>query len=230
MRSSPWPIAVAAALVFGAWLGATSAVIAASADDPIYKPPARNAPTGRIGLGTRSIVPPRQVWALAPDHTGLTTREAPTLYWFVGKPVATRVELAAVGGDGSKPMLEESLPGPAAAGVQKIDLSRYGIRLQPGVEYRWTVSIEGEPKQRPSTVAIQRIAAGPDLVRRLDATPRAGRTAAYAEEGIWYDAIGSISELIELAPNDAALRGQRAALLEQVGLKEAAAGDRQRQD
>jgi len=35
----------------------------------------------------------------------------------------------------------------------------------------------------------------------------------------------AISELIQAAPNDSGLRSQRAALLEQVGLREAAACD-----
>ncbi|HEX2719391.1 MAG TPA: DUF928 domain-containing protein, partial [Candidatus Deferrimicrobium sp.] len=44
----------------------------------------------------------------------------------------------------------------------------------------------------------------------------------YAEEGFWYDALESISRMIEASPKDADLRQQRASLLEQVGLSEAA--------
>jgi hypothetical protein len=43
---------------------------------------------------------------------------------------------------------------------------------------------------------------------------------------MWYDAIAALSERIEAAPNDTDLRRQRAALLEQVGLREAAEFDR----
>ena len=45
----------------------------------------------------------------------------------------------------------------------------------------------------------------------------------YAESGIWYDAIDELSKQIAAKP---ALRGQRAALLEQVGLNDVAAFDR----
>ena len=48
----------------------------------------------------------------------------------------------------------------------------------------------------------------------------------YAEAGFWYDAIDSLSRLIERYPADASLRAQRAALLEQVGLPAAAAHDK----
>lgn len=53
--------------------------------------------------------------------------------------------------------------------------------------------------------------------------------AVDAATGIWYDAIASIGGLIEQSPDDASLRTQRAALQEQIGLKDAAAADRQRQ-
>ena len=40
----------------------------------------------------------------------------------------------------------------------------------------------------------------------------------YAGAGIWYDAIAALNELIAAAPQDAALRTQRSALLREVGL------------
>jgi hypothetical protein len=211
----------AGALVLGMLGGA-----AAASDPPTYKPPPRGAPSGRVGLGTRSIHPPPQVWALAPDHTGLTTRDQPSLYWYVLKPVASRIEITAFTSQGIKTLLDESVASPVAAGVQRMDLARYGVRLEPGVEYRWSVSLEGDPKQRSNSVAIEFVAASPALAQRIASTPRTERAAVYAGEGIWYDAIAALGELIEQSPNDAALRMQRAALLEQVGLKEAAAGDK----
>jgi Domain of Unknown Function (DUF928) len=63
---------------------------------------------------------------------------------------------------------------------------------------------------------------------RLEAMPRDPLSAArmYADAGVWYDALASISALIEDRPGDALLRSQRAALLEQVGLLEIAEFDR----
>ena len=40
----------------------------------------------------------------------------------------------------------------------------------------------------------------------------------YADEGIWYDALSAICELIKTHPNDKNLRLQRASLLGQVVL------------
>jgi Domain of Unknown Function (DUF928) len=50
--------------------------------------------------------------------------------------------------------------------------------------------------------------------------------ALYAQAGIWYDAIDQLSSQISANQSDRQLRERRAALLEQVGLKDAAAFDR----
>jgi hypothetical protein len=169
----------------------------------------------------------QQIVVFAPDHTGLTTREQPSLYWFLSKPVATRVEIAPNSGQAESRLIVLSIPAPTAAGVQKLDLALHGIRLQPAVQYHWQVSLELDPNQRSRIGMIERVAASPKLLERLQA-PGSSPVLVYADEGIWYDAIASISDLIEQFPNDAKLRLQRASLLEQVGLKEAAASDLQR--
>ena len=60
---------------------------------------------------------------------------------------------------------------------------------------------------------------------RTGATRR-DRLSIYAEEGIWYDAITTISEWIEANPRDNTLRLLRATLLDQVGLPAVADYDR----
>jgi hypothetical protein len=50
----------------------------------------------------------------------------------------------------------------------------------------------------------------------------------YSEEGYWYDALGAISGMIEASPDNMELRKQRAGLLEQVGLAEAADFEKKR--
>ncbi len=44
--------------------------------------------------------------------------------------------------------------------------------------------------------------------------------------GIWYDALEAISNAIDAHPEDASLREERASLLNQVGLPQAAALDK----
>jgi len=68
--------------------------------------------------------------------------------------------------------------------------------------------------------AIERVAPPEGLVGKLSQADKATVPFLYAEAGIWYDALATISELIEAAPNDPSLRRQRAALMAQVGLPE----------
>lgn len=183
-----------------------------------YKPPLRGAPATRVGGGTRSVgTKALTVSVLAPNETGFTTREKPTIYWYVSEAIDRPVEVTLTTTeplrDAVPPALEMTLQPPISKGVHALRLSDHGVTLKPGVEYQWFVAVVNNPAQRSSDViaggAIKRVAAGD-----------------YAETGIWYDAIDRLSQAISTSPADARLRQQRAALLEQVGLREAAAFDR----
>src|SRR5437899_2800630 len=70
---------------------------------PIYKPPLRGAPGGRVGGGTRGA-PDRSVVlsVLTPDHSGLTTQEQPSLYWYLSQPTTYPIELTINEGEVAK--------------------------------------------------------------------------------------------------------------------------------
>ena len=70
-------------------------------------------------------------------------------------------------------------------------------------------------------------ATGAVLEAKLEAAEPGEQGKVYAESGLWYDALASVSQAIEHAPREARLRELRAGLLEQVGLREAATYDRQ---
>ena len=193
----------------------------------VYRPPMRGAPVARIGGGTRGIGDMTlELVVLAPDHTGLTTKEQPTLYWYVSEPVPTKLEVTVINDEAIDPALEEVVATPGRAGIQKIELAKSGTRLEPGLEYRWFVSVVADPGQRSNDIVasgtIQRITPEGALKARIAKADERALARIYAEEGVWYDAVDAISRLIEKSPNDAALREQRAALLEQVGLQAAA--------
>ena len=184
---------------------------AGSAGGFTYRPPMRGAPAARIGGGSRGVGDATlELVVLAPDHTGLTTKEQPTLYWYVSKPVAAHLEVTVIND----------------AGIQSLDLAKAGTKLKPGVEYRWFVSVVADPSQRSNDVVasgtIQRITPDSGFQRRIAAADEASLAGIYADAGIWYDSIDTLSRMIEKSPNDSALREQRAALLEQVGLHSAA--------
>jgi uncharacterized protein (UPF0335 family) len=66
--------------------------------------------------------------------------------------------------------------------------------------------------------AIERVEMPEGLKAKVAQAPKSDLPSIYAEAGMWYDTVASISDLIEAAPQDQALRQQRTALLAQVGL------------
>ena len=108
------------------------------------------------------------------------------------------------------------------AGVQRIRLADYNVRLSPGEAYRWFVAVVPDADRRSKDIlaggAIERVETPEELKAKLTQTAKKEAPFVYAEAGIWYDALGAISDLIEAAPQDQELQKQRAAMLAQVGL------------
>src|SRR5262245_36734383 len=195
----------------------------APASVPVYTPPKRGAPGGRVGGGTRGIQ--REVFilsVLAPDHSGFTTSEQPSLYWFISNSTSLPVELTVMDPQGVQPILETRIPAPVQAGVHRVRLADYNIRLAPGAAYRWFVSVVPDSDRRSKDImaggAIERVEMPEGLKAKIAQAPKSDLPSIYAEAGMWYDTVAAISDLIEAAPQDQALRKQRTALLAQVGL------------
>jgi hypothetical protein len=192
---------------------------------PVYKPPLRGAPASRIGGGTRGIGSDMPVLAaLVPDHTGLTIGDQPSLYWYISEPTNHFVEFTLIDEQSIQPLAEKRIPAPVQAGVHCVRLADYGLHLSPGKKYRWFVALVPDPDRRSKDLIAGgtiELVAFPKTVRaKVSEAKRADTPHIYAEAGIWYDALSAISEMIDAAPNDPALRQKRASLLEQVGLGE----------
>ena len=204
-------------------LATSSPLLAADAKVPVYKLPTRGAPGGRVGGGTRGDKNVFVLSVLAPDHSGLTTSEQPSLYWFISNSTSLPIELTVIDSKGIKPLLETKLPAPAKAGIQRVRLADYNIRLAPGVAYRWFVAVVPEADRRSKDIlaggAIERIEASEELKAKLANSKTNDTPFVYAEAGLWYDALRSISDLIEAEPQNQELKNQRVALLSQIGLK-----------
>ena len=198
---------------------------------PVYVPPARGAPGGRRGGAGRGPGDDGvMVSALAPDHTGLTGQEQPTLYWYVSKPTKAQIEFTLMDERSIHPRLEVRIGPPIAGGIQQVRLTDFGIRLEPGVKYEWTVAVVLDPARRSRDIlaggVIEHLALPAEVSQQLSAGEKTQAAYIYARAGYWYDAVAALSEWIEVTPNDPGLRKQRAALLEQVDLLEVAAFDK----
>ncbi len=205
----------------------------AAADDmPVYKPSQRGAPGGRVGGSTRGIGMMPILSALAPDHTGLTVHEQPSLYWYLAGTTTYPVELTISEERAIQPLLETRMSAPIQPGVQRVRLADFGVRLSPGVPYRWFIALVVDPDSRSrDNIAggmIERIALSRALRAKLDGAGKTKAASIYAEAGLWYDALTAISDLIDAAPNDLALQRQRTSLLTQVGLQDIAEHDMRR--
>ena len=198
---------------------------------PIYAPPRRGTPSAehRVGGGTRAGKSVPVIAVIAPDHAGLTISEQPTLYWFTSGPIQGPVEITVTDMHTIPPVLEKRLTPPTTAGIQRVNLADYGVHLKPGIHYEWSISIVMDSGRRSLDVSaagsIERVE--PSSVQaQLDQAAPLDPPQRFAAAGLWYDAVMSLSELIDAQPANRELRRQRAGLLEQVGLKEASAFDR----
>lgn len=208
--------------------GAKTRVEAPAPDGaPVYRPPARGKPRARVGGGVRGTgrdLPSLQV--LVPEHTGQTLSDQPSLFWYVDGPppkdatlVFTLIDETSV-----EPLVEAELERPTRAGIYRIDLAEYAVRLGRGTEYEWSVVMVVDPGQRSKDIVsagwIDRV----DPPAGLGAAGAPHSVGAYAEHGLWYDALAAAADQMRADPANAALRGARDSLLRQVGLGSAVAG------
>jgi hypothetical protein len=196
----------------------------------VYKPRKQSAPKGRVGGGIRGGDGPA-LYVLAPDHVGYTKDEQPLLFCYLSKPTPLPLEFTFIDSRAVRPILEARLKTPVQPGIHRLSLKDYGIKLEPGVQYKWYVTLLLGPEASSRDIVaggtIERIPFIEALAIHLSSAKNEDAVFRYAEAGLWYDAIATISDLIETAPNDRKLKKQRAALLRQVGLWEVARYDSQ---
>lgn len=194
---------------------------AAGQSPPLYKPPLRGAPGGRVGGASRSAVrlkaPLPRVELLAPaDHTGLSASATPTLYFFVSLPVAVPARFTISAPLQAAPVLDVAIPSPPAAGLYPLRLADYRVRLQPGIAYTWSVSLVLDPNAwSRNIVASATILYDPQAGIGAIGGSGAG-AAALAGAGLWYDAVAAAAQAQNL-DRHAALD----ALTREVGLNRA---------
>jgi hypothetical protein len=195
-----------------------------------FRPATTGAPSVRVtggsrGTGDTSIT----LDVLAPDETGVTTQEQPSLFWFQSKPADAKFELTLLQDNKVKPIVQVMVERSTKAGIQRLKLSDHGAKLVPGVEYQWVVALVTNPNNRSSDLVasgvIKRVEPASDLKGKIARATPETLAGVYAEAGIWYDALAVLSDQIEAQPENKSLRETRSDLLRQVGLKAAAASE-----
>lgn len=199
-------------------------------DQPLYKPPMRGAPIGRVAGGTRGNTNGVTFLSvLAPDHVGLSSRSQPCLYWFLSELTKYPIEFTLTKSRAVSPLVEAPIAPPRKAGIQCIRLADYDIHIEPGVEYRWFVAIIRDTDNRSKDLLAGAALSYREFPRELQGSlAQAGGDRAvhvYARAGFWYDALEAICKRVNALPYDRHLRRARASLLEQVGLHAVARWD-----
>lgn len=200
--------------------------------EPLYRPPQRGAPGGRVGGGTRGPSTGLPVlWALVPDHVGLSSEAQPQLVWFLSEPTSYQLEFTLIDERGVTPLIEKPLSSPTEPGIQIIRLADYDVTLEKGKTYQWFVSLISDPEHRSADL----IAGG--MIEVGDVPPLLGEevrkanpvdaTRIWARAGFWYDAMGVVSANIQSNPSNTELHNLRGLLLEEVDLDTPAQVDRQ---
>jgi len=190
---------------------------------PVYKPPLRGAPAGRVAGGTRGADQAFPYLCLiVPEHVGLTVSSQPVLYFYQSKTSPYPVEFILIQEQGISPIVETRIASPEKPGVQPIRLADYGVRLEMGIRYKWFVALVPDAQHRSKDIlaagGIEFIEQNPKMKDELAAAPMSQIPNIYAEAGVWYDAFHSLSSQIETSSDAAGLKKKRASLLEQIGL------------
>jgi hypothetical protein len=200
---------------------AAESAMSVSAADALYRAPRDRPAPRRIGGSSRGVSPSLPIIAvLVPDHLGLTRSEQPRLYWFISAPTDIPIEATLIQPGRDVPLVELLLPG-SAAGIHALDLRQLGVRLQPGVEYEWSIALVAHPAQRSRDIV-----SGGAIMHIQTSANLATDAEEYARRGLWYDALMALERNLGEQAAAARARSQRAALLEQAGLLEVAAFER----
>lgn len=191
---------------------------------PVYLPPKKLVPRARVGGGLRGTDGNDPVLvALVPDHVGLTIKQSPVLNWFLSKPTTYPLKFTLIDIRSVTPLHEGPIPTPLHIGIQSIDLKDWNLALEPDVQYRWYISAIRNPDSPSQDIVaggiIERCEFSTCLVE-MGVDLRCDRQSVLrnATRGFWYDAMACLCQLIDSNPSDQALRRQRAALLNQIGL------------
>ncbi len=195
---------------------------------PGYSAPPGGART-RIDSALRSAPDAPAPFAISPEHVARASHDRPELYWYLPTLPGPGAEiwLTVVQGEQADPLADTRIDVPARPGLQRTTLPGE-LRLQPGVEYVWTVSVRPD-LERPSRDLlsqgwIRHVPLDPAArARARDAAPGA-RPAIWAELGYFYDAFAGLAELAAMLADDDRPRAAMRALLEQAGIDPARAG------
>ena len=152
-----------------------------------YKPPKVGTSKDSVGGGTRSLETPK-IQILAPKQVALTNQTQPILYWYSSDFNPQEVEIILIEDGSDKPLLEKRLS--VTQGLKSVNLVDYGVSLQKGKKYQWSVSVLNTSENTSANIMYQTAETSLSTVEQK------------AQNGYWYDALQQLVENHSLLAND----------------------------
>jgi len=210
--------------------------------------PGPSAPVNTIAGGTRGACKEREEspspsspasgigkeespYALIPaSGIGKTVAEYPTLFWYMPKTSASRVEFVLRDANDKEVYkttyrLAKSADGVVGApGVMGLTIPSLAnlSPLEIGQEYKWELTLICNYPYRDSDIVVEgkikRVALDPILARRVQLATPQQRVALYKKAGLWHEALSTMIELQRDRPNDPNLAATWDNLLESQGM------------
>ncbi len=183
-------------------------------------------PGRRIGGGTRGCsLDPKNLVALMPDNNfGLTKEAHPNFFFYLPKTSEKTMVEFVLQDDKSNLLSETTFMTSNSTGVVNVSLPNSGSfpSLAVGKKYHWYLSIICEEDNRANDIFvdgwIERIELAPELAKKLEHSSPTERAVLYASNGLWYDALTTLAELLDTYPNDSRFTASWKQLLQSVSL------------
>ncbi len=190
------------------------------------------------------------------DYIGQTTSSHPTFFWYLSQPVSLPMQFTLRESGVSQPLYQKQIDSPKP-GIIQLEIPKDRKGLVAGKSYGWSVTLVCNAK-RPSVNPffyswIERVPTTPALEQKLALTNSNSNTATqmllsekssgdrnsllkamrerasiYAQAGLWYDALATLSKAQTANSSESYVREDFLSLLDQVGLTEVVKQERQR--
>ncbi len=182
------------------------------------------ATRGRCLSGNQSSL----LTALVPaTNQGMTTAEYPVLFFYVPQTAAKTLEFSLLDKNDKK-IYQTTVAPSQTPGIVGLNLSSMkGLKpLESGKDYHWFLTIVCDAKERSADIVVdgwvQRTETDPVFASELKKIKPRDRVSLYTVNGLWYDALATLSETRQSNPNNAVVANEWTDLLKSVGLEKIA--------
>lgn len=200
----------------------------------VFNPPSKGLPGRREGGGTRGPCLKetnpklKNVTALIPQtNLGLTTIAYPTFFFYIPSTTAKTVQFELSDKDGNS-IYKSTLDVKQSPSVIGVSLPKKpDTELQIDKDYNWSFTLVCDANELDANYNVegwvQRVAVLPtsQLAKDLQgADSERSKAAIYAKNGIWFDSLITLADLLTTNPQDTTINKDWRVFLESVGLGE----------